>query len=374
MALSFWRRVLAVFALLIAACHSDTSPAPKSLTAVKVRAVENTNAASGARYAADIAPASRVDLAFKVSGYVDSVAKVKGVDGKMRLLQEGDRVTKGMELARVRPDDYAHKLNEARAAMAEANAAREQAELDFQRATKLLQGSSISEAERDNARVRMHAALARADGAKVRVDEAQSMLDDTRVRSPMDGVVLRRNVEIGTLAAPGVIVFSLADTSTLKVVFGVPDTVRGGLELGRTQVVTTEAFAGMEFQGRVSRIASAADPKSRLFEVEISLDNANGRLKPGMVAALQLTAATESAPVAVLPLSAVVRPNNAREGFAVYALDDKRSPPVVHLREVELGAFLGNSIPVQKGLSAGEKVVVQGAALLSDSEPVRVIP
>jgi membrane fusion protein (multidrug efflux system) len=160
----------------------------------------------------------------------------------------------------------------------------------------------------------------------------------------------------------------------LKVVFGVPDTVRGGLALGRAQVITTEAFAGMDFHGRVSRIASAADSKSRLFEVEVSIDNANGRLKPGMVAALQLAAAEDKAPVAVLPLSAVVRPHNAREGFAVYALDEQRSPPIVHLRQVELGAFLGNSIPVQKGLAAGEKVVVQGAALLSDSEPVRVIP
>ena len=126
--------------------------------------------------------------------------------------------------------------------------------------------------------------------------------------------------------------------------------------------------------GRVSGMASAADPKSRLFEVEVSIDNASSRLKPGMVAALQLTAAGESAPVAVLPLSAVVRPNNAREGFAVYALDEGHTPPTVHLREVELGAFLGNSIPVQRGLRAGEKVVVQGAALLSDSEQVRVIP
>jgi RND family efflux transporter MFP subunit len=363
-------RVL-VACCVLAGCHAEPKPAPKSLTAVKVRAVENASASAGARYAAEIAPASRVEVAFKVSGYVDSVARVKGLDGKLRILQEGDRVSQGMELAKVRPADYQHELSEARAAFAEASAAREQAELDFERATKLLAGSSISAAELDNARVRKHAALARVDGAKVRVDEAQGLLDDTRVRSPMDGVVLRRNVEIGTLAAPGVSVFSLADTSTLKVVFGVPDTVRGGLELGRSQAVSTEAFAGVDFQGRVSRIASAADAKSRLFEVEVSIDSASGRLKPGMVAALQLATAGESAPVAVLPLSAVVRPHNAREGFAVYALDEGRSPPTVHLREVELGAFLGNAIPVQHGLAAGEKVVVQGAALLSDNEAWR---
>ncbi|MET0385000.1 MAG: efflux RND transporter periplasmic adaptor subunit [Polyangiales bacterium] len=356
------------------ACHEAQAPATKSLTAVKVRSVVSESTAAGARYAGDIAPASRVELAFKVSGYVDAVARAKGVDGKPRLLQEGDRVVRGMELARVRAQDYAHKLNEAQAALAESVAAREQAEIDFARATKLLAGNSISAAELDTARVRLHAATARSDGARVRVEEARSLLEDTSIRSPMEGVVLRRSVEIGTLATPGAVAFSIADTSRMKVVFGVPDTVRGALELGGTQIVTTEAFADVVWEGRVTRVASIADPRTRVFEVEVTIDNTAGRLKPGMVAAMQLSAAKSTGPMAVLPLSAVVRAREAKEGFAVFALDDTRDPPIVRLRAVELGQFLGNVIPIQHGLAAGEKVVVQGASLLSDQEPVRVIP
>jgi RND family efflux transporter MFP subunit len=208
-------------------CHARPQPGPHTLTAVKVRAVESSSAAAAARYAADITPASRVDLAFKASGYVDSVARVQGMDGKLRLLQEGDRVTRGMELARLRKDDYLHKLSEAEAGLGEASAAKEQAELDFERAKKLVAGNSIAEAQLDTARVRLDAAKARADGARVRVEEARSMLADTSVRAPMDAMVLRRMVEIGTLAAPGTVVFAIADTDTMKVVFGVPDTVRG---------------------------------------------------------------------------------------------------------------------------------------------------
>jgi multidrug efflux system membrane fusion protein len=365
---------LAAIAFACAACHAAAKPPSKALTAVKVRAVASESAAAGARYAGDIVPASRVDVAFKVSGYVDVVARTRGVDGKPRLLQEGDHVTRGMELASIRTQDYAHKLSEAEAALQESVAAREQAELDFQRATKLLAGNSISPAELDNARVRLHGASARADGAKVRVDEAKSMLADTTIKAPMDGVVLRRNVEIGTLAAPGAVAFSIVDTSHMKVVFGVPDTVRGLLELGGNQAVSTEAFPGIEWKGRVTRIASVADPKTRLFEIEITIDNASQKLKPGMVAALQLSAAKNTAPVAVLPLTAVVRARDVPDGFAVFALDDSRKPPIVRLRDVELGPFLGNVIPIQHGLSEGEKVVVQGASLLSDLEPVRVIP
>jgi RND family efflux transporter MFP subunit len=356
------------------ACHPAPEVAPKSLTVVKVRAVESSTAAAAARYAADIEPASRVDLAFKVGGYIETVARAKGVDGKPRALQEGDRVTRGMELAAIRKQEYGNKLSEAEAALAEAVAAREQAELDFQRATKLVAGNSISEAELDNTRVRLHAASARADGARVRVDEAHTMLEDTSIKAPIDGVVLHRQVEIGTLAAPGVIAFSLADTDTMKVVFGVPDTVRGLLELGATQTVTTEAFAGVKWHGRVTRIASTADSKTRLFDVEVTIDNAAQKLKTGMVAALQLSGAHAAGSVAVLPLSAVVRSRAHSDGFAVFALDDTHNPPVVQLRDVELGQFLGNVIPIQAGLRAGEKVVVQGASLLSDREPVRVIP
>jgi RND family efflux transporter MFP subunit len=370
----FWRRALPAIALSCAACHASVQPAPKALTAVKVRAVTNASAAASARYAGDIMPASHVDIAFKVGGYVDVVARTRGVDGKPRLLQEGDRVTRGMELASIRTQDYSHQLGEAEAALAESIAAREQAELDFQRATKLLAGNSISPAELDNARVRLHGANARADGAKVRVDEAKSMLADTSIKAPMDGVVLRRNVEIGTLAAPGGVAFSIADTSHMKVVFGVPDTVRGLLELGGNQAVTSEAFSSVEWKGRVTRIASVADPKTRLFEIEITIDNAAQTLKAGMVAALQLSAAKGAAPVAVLPLTAVVRARDVDDGFAVFALDDTRTPPIVRLRDVELGPFLGNVIPIQRGLAAGEKIVVQGASLLSDQEPVRVIP
>jgi multidrug efflux system membrane fusion protein len=356
------------------ACHAKTLPASKSLTAVKVRAVENSRAAASARYAADLVPASRVDLAFKVSGYVQTVARAKGVDAKPRLVQEGDRVSRGQELAAIRKQDYANKLSEAEAGLAEAVAAREQAELDFKRATKLLAGNSISAAELDSARVRLHGASARTDGARVRVDQASMMLQDTSIRTPMDGVVLRRQVEIGTLAAPGVVAFSIVDTDTMKAVFGVPDTVRGLLELGATQAVTTDVFPGVRWEGRVTRVGSVADSKTRLFDVEVSIDNGAQRLKAGMVAALQLAAERASVPMAVLPLSAVVRSRTRADGFAVFALDQKQEPPVVHLRDVELGPFLGNVIPIQAGLSAGEQVVVQGASLLSDREPVRVIP
>src|SRR5262249_14460098 len=154
----------------------------------------------------------------------------------------------------------------------------------------------------------------------------------------------------------------VADTSTVKVVFGVPDTALETLKLGATQAVTAEALHGAEVIGRITRIAPVADPKSRVFEVEVTLDNPKDELKAGMVASLKLGDATvASAPVAVLPLTAIVRSPGHPGAFAVYVLDGTTAK----LREVELGEFLGNQIPIRKGLADGEKVVVMGATLIS---------
>jgi hypothetical protein len=102
-----------------AACHHD-AVAPPQPAAVKVARVEHAASAAGTHYSAQINPATRLDLSFKVGGYVDSVATVPGLDGKPRLLQDGDRVRAGMQLAAVRRTDYAQKLAEAQVALAQA--------------------------------------------------------------------------------------------------------------------------------------------------------------------------------------------------------------------------------------------------------------
>src|SRR5262249_19843192 len=158
----------------------------------------------------------------------------------------------------------------------------------------------------------------------VRIAEAELAVDDTRVRAPMNGVVVKRNVEVGTLAGPGTVAFAIADTASVKAVFGVPDTELEALRLGSRQTVTTEALRGRELSGSITRIAPVADPKSRVFEVEVTLPNRDDELKPGMIAALKLANDGHSAPpVAVLPLNAVVRSPGHPGRFAVFVVDDK---------------------------------------------------
>jgi multidrug efflux system membrane fusion protein len=195
------------------------------------------------------------------------------------------------------------------------------------------------------------------------------------LRSPLDGIVMTRSVEVGALAAPGTIAFAVADVGSVKAAFGVPDMVLPRVHLGAALAITTEAYPGDKFEGRISLIAPSADPRSRVFEVDVTIPNADGRLKPGSVAALSLEGggdpATATAPL--IPLSAIVRSPGHPAQFAVFTVDTTGGHAVVHARDVELGEYLGRVIPVKRGLTGGETVVVQGAGLLSDGESVEVI-
>jgi multidrug efflux system membrane fusion protein len=367
------RRCSVLVTALAIACTND-APVQSRGIAVKVAPIKRTSDVAGTRYSAQIVPNTRLDLAFKVGGYVESIAQVDGVDDQPRNLQEGDAVTEGMELASLRKTDYEHKIAEAKAAVAQAYSIYREAKTEAARDAKLARSGSLPGAVADASRGRRDSAAAAYEGAKVRQQQAKAAFADTTLRTPMNGVVVKRAIEVGALAAPGTVAFSIADVDNVKAMFGVPDVFLSQIQLGATQKVTTDAFPGVEFEGKVSRLAPAADQRSRVFEVDITIPNTEDKLKPGMVASLKIKAAPSSATdVPLVPLNAIVRPPSGK-GYAVFVLETANGVTRVRAREIELGEYLGRVVPVKNGLEVDETVVVQGAGLLSDGDRVEVIP
>ncbi len=360
---------LAAFALV--AC-STPAVYDKPLTPVTVTQVDTTTTGATVRYSATVKPAVEVTLAFKVGGYVEELLTIQD-GGRRRSVQEGDRVTKGAALARVRASDYQQRVAEARSGLAEATAMHESARLDFERAARLYERQSLTKPELDGARARVDAAAAKVEGVRAMLGQTEIMLEDIVLRSPIDGVVLKRSVEQGTLASPGQPAFVLADTSSLKVSFAVPDVVVRRLKIGRPQRMTFDALAGQEFEGRISLIEPAPDPVSRVYGVEVTIPNAKGLVEVGFIAQIQLADAPGQS-VATVPLEAIVKPPSGPAEYAVFVLDDQKDPPVARLRPVKLGEALGQRIVVTEGLSAGQRVIARGATLVVDGESVRVIP
>jgi RND family efflux transporter MFP subunit len=410
--------------------EAQEGSAQKPLRAVSVHTIGPAAAGHGARYSAELQPFKQVEVAFKVGGYIQEILQMWGTDGQQRHVQGGDRVVKGTVLARVREVDYVVKRDEAKAQLAEAQAAREQvkaqlaeahaararaaaqlaaaqaafekARFDFERARNLFASQSLTKADYDTAkaafeeaqarvddaraqqeqaqaseaRVKAQAqgAQARAEGARAKLEEAEIALRDSVLKAPFDAVVVKRSIEVGTLVGAGIVAFTLADTAALKAVFGVPALLVTRLRVGRPLTLSFEARPGAEFRGPITRIDPAADTKSRVFDVEVTLPNPQDQLKIGFIGALEIGEERSTGALPVVPMTAIVRPKEDPTGYAVFVVQEQDGKHVARVRKVKPGDTVGNMIAIVDGVQLGERVITTGAAQVVDGAPVQIMP
>ena len=402
----------------------------QSLKPVKIKEVESYSSPKGSRYSASIRPNTQVVVGFKVGGYVESITSINDVNGMKRSLQAGDIVHRGQVLAQIRKSDYQTKVNQAesqkgevqkninttkaqlneiessiainKSQLAEAETSLRQAQTDYTRAENLYNAQSMTKKDFDNAKTNLEMAERRVNTARaslkvaqekiktmqsqveqvqakvktvdVTIEEAKIPLQDTTVRAPFAAIILERKVEEGSVVAPNAAAFVLADVTSVKAVFGVPDIELQNLKLGQTLALTTDALPNQEFSGHISRIAPSADQNSRVFEVEVMIPNLQNLLKSGMIASLELMSEKTGEADNVVPLSSIVRSKTNATSYSVFVAQEIEGVQVVRLREVVLGETFGNTVAVTKGVQKGEKIVINGATYLADGEKVQIIP
>jgi RND family efflux transporter MFP subunit len=345
---------------------------------VKTHTVAAAPAPPAVRYSASIEAREQVSLAFKTSGYIDLVLRRPGADGRSRVAQPGDRVARGAVLARVQETDYRERVNQGKAKLAEGEASLVKARLDLARARTLFESQSLTKPELDAAQASFDAAEARIAAARADLELTRSALADCALVAPASGVILERRIELGTLAAAGTVGFVIGDLSSVKARFGIPDGMVGSIALGDAIGVIVEGASAAPFAGRVTAVAPAADPQSRVFDVEVTIPNTDGRLRPGMIGTVSVAMSPRAASAAVrpltVPLTAVVRSPQDAKSYAVMVVEPHNGVDVARIRRVALGDVMGNAVAVVEGLAAGDRVVASGATLLADGSPVRVIP
>jgi multidrug efflux system membrane fusion protein len=356
------------FVIALSACKAPASTKPASLRTVRVRAPEPSACSASPRFSGNVEPLVRVDLAFKRGGYVEALEQVKS-GGTTRVVDEGDVVKKGAVLASLRSADYRVKVEQAKAQLAQARLGEVQAHRDFERVKGLSASGSVAQAVFDAAETQAQAAQVQVRAAVAAVEEASLALGDSALRAPLDATLLKRLVEVGSLVGPGTPGFVLADTSSMKVVFGVPDVMLGRVAVGAPIEVTIGALSPLARAGQVSRVAPAADPTSRLFDVEVVLPNPDGSVRAGMIASLRAVEAPTALALA-LPLSTIVRPPGKSEGFAVFVAEGE----ALRMRAVQPGEFCGKTVEITSGLGPKDRVVVEGAAGSFDGERVAILP
>jgi RND family efflux transporter MFP subunit len=362
-----------VFALVTAGigCQQPSKVAAKPPTPVHVADVVLYSSSEGQRYSASVLPFAEATLSFKSPGYVTEIKQVVGADGRRRDIGPGDYVSRGTILAQIRHQDLKNQLDQAAATIGQAQAQHVQASLDYERAKALYAEHSLTKPDFDQAQARFDSTLAGVDQAQANLHQAQLALDDADLTAPFSGYILSRSIELGDLAASGMAAFTVADTSAVKVGFGVPEYAVRQLRLGQQFSIHLQDDP-KEYQGRVTSIAAGADEKNRVFAVEVTVPNPKSYLKPGMIASLNL-AGVQGTPALSVPLTAIVADPASSGRYAVFVATNEGGNWLAHLREVKLGETHESNVAVD-GVNAGEKVVVVGAAGLKDGDFIQVLP
>ncbi len=315
--------------------HSPTAPAELSVATTRTVLIEAKPRAATEEVIGTVRAKLRAVIEAKVSGNLEQV-----------LVVPGQKVKHGELLAHV-------EAREVQARLDQALAVRQQAESDLKRAASLLEQKILAPFEYDSAQSRFRVA----DAAVV---EAETMLGYTRVTAPFDGVVTRKLANVGDLAVPGKALLEMEDSRTLRLEADVPEAVVGRLTLGDKLPVFIAALQA-ELEGVISEISPAADPNTRTFLVKLDLPHAEG-LRAGQFGRVAMPVGETS--MLRVPASAVIQRGQMEIAFIV---NDGKA----QLRLVKTGKHLGGEIELVSGLNAGERIVVEKVAALTDGDLIR---
>ena len=268
------------------------------------------------------------------------------------LVDEGDHVRIGQVLAVIKGDQLSIELQNMQAAYQHAQA-------DSQRYENAFKTGGVTKQQLDQAKLNLVNAKARYDAARINIGDAS-------IKSSINGIVNKRNIEPGSVVSPGTVLFELVDVSTLKLKVNVPESQVATLKLGTSINVTASVYPDKQFTGKITFIAPKAD-ESLNFPVEITIaNNPDGELKAGMYGSATFGTSSNQAQVLMIPRNAFVGGVGNNEVFVV---KDNTAKMV----KVVAGRIFGDNVEVLKGLNAGDVVVTSGQINLADGSKVEVI-
>ena len=298
---------------------------------------------------------------------IGTVAAVQGVTVSADLpgtveriaFESGTAVTEGEVLALL-------DTRQEQAQLTAAEAQRDLARLNFERMRGLLNERVISQSEFDRA-------TAEQRQGDARVGEIRAAIARKTIRAPFSGVLGIRRVNLGQYLSGGDALVTLQSLNPIYVNFGVPQQSSGQMRVGRSVRITSDSLPGVEFSGRVTAIDSIVDEATRNIQVQATLANPGGKLRPGMFVQAEAGVGSISTIVA-LPASAI---SYAPFGDSVFVVTDLKNPAGqsyrgVRQQFVKLGPARGDLIAVTSGVKAGEEVVTSGLFKLRNGAAVVV--
>jgi membrane fusion protein (multidrug efflux system) len=297
-------------------------------------------------------PAEEYEIGVEVSSTVEQV-----------LFREGQTVTAGDLLLRLDDRRLKLRVDSAEASVEEARAAYEQARSTHERNQSIFATGVISEQAFRQSEADVKSAAASLRRAISSLEMAREELADARVRSPVSGLVTRRDVEPGKNVSPIDRLGVIQVMNALRVETFVSQKDINHVSVGMPATVTSPGVPGRVFEGRVDQVASSAEEATGNFEVGVVVEQDSGLLRDGMSAMVEFRGARQADALAV-PRAALV---DRGRRLIVYRVEEGIARAV----EPALGVGNAEQVPVFAGLSAGDEVITSNLRLVSDGMPVQ---
>jgi len=255
---------------------------------------------------------------------------------------------------------------EERAQLAALEAQRDLARVNFGRNQELVNAGVISRMEYDQA-------VAQQKQTEANVQEIRATIERKTIRAPFSGILGIRKVNLGQYLSAGSPVVSLQSLNPIYVNVGVPQQVIGEVKRGGRLQVTVDDVPGRIFAGTVSAIDSVVDESTRNIQVQATLANPEGKLRPGMFVQVQVGTGS-SRTVIPLPASAI---SYAPYGDSVFVITDLKDPKGhtyrgVRQQFVKVDGSRGDQVAVVSGVNPGDEVVTSGVFKLRNGAAVQV--
>lgn len=334
-----------VFALAVtnSGCGSKAEVQTPTATPVQIAAASEGPGAPAIRTSGLLANEDEIRLSFKAGGVIRRLT-----------VAEGQRVKRGQKLAEI-------EQTEVNAQVEQARQSHEKARRDVERGERLYADKVISLEQLQDLRTQTAMTEAALSSAEFNSDYAA-------IIAPRDGTVLRRLAEEREMIGAGTPVLVLGALGKGFVVHtGLADREIVQVKLGDSAQVTLDALPDATLNGKVTEVASAADPASGMFGIEVALDPVNLPLKSGLVAKLTIVpSSAQDATHVYVPIGAIVEGHGRTA--RVFVLDKEHA----RRRDVEVAFIEGEHVALVSGLEVGEQVITDGASYLEDGERVAI--
>jgi HlyD family secretion protein len=314
----------------------------------------------------------RGELRQEVFGTGTLEAKVSvGLSAKMIgkvaevLVDQGDTVTAGQTLARLEAKDFDDAVRAAEAVLGQAQAELAKAQVDMKRDSDLVEAKVIPQSDLDATETAYRVCEARAKSAEAQLGIARARLADTQITSPTAGLVITRNLEVGSTVVPGTPIFRVAETRVLWVQAMVDEREAGKLSIGQAARVTFRAAPGQSFPGRVARLEPEADRVTEEREADVTMEH----LPPDWFIGAKADVYIETARKADVPQIAVGTIARRGDQAGVFIVSGGRA----HWRPVSLGLMGRDTVELVSGLDPQDQVVAYpfgGKKPLADGDRV----